>query len=144
MPPRHETTADTDAQIISEPEVFLVDSMRVSRHEKKDKLPSLRVDYFLESDGDIPKGISEWVCIEHAGFARTKATQWWKRHSVTVPPDTIDEAIELFRLGWVAVPKTITACREGRFWRITDSEIEELPVGKEQDELVEIEEEMPI
>jgi hypothetical protein len=46
----------------------------------------------------------------------------------------IDEAIDLFRRGWVAIPRLVTARREGKYWRVVAREIDEIPVGVSVDE----------
>jgi DNA repair protein RadD len=138
--PNHEQEADTQSQIISEPEHFLVKSVRYARHEKEGKTPSLRVDYMLESDGNLEPMISEWVCVEHVGFARRKAEAWWRVRSELEVPPSVDEALLYERS--LAVPKSITAIKEGKFWRIVEAEIEEIPDSSLL-EFVEEEEEMP-
>lgn len=125
--PNHQTEADTQTQIISEPELFSVEGVYYSRHEKEGKTPSLRVDYKIASDGNLDKGISEWVCLEHTGFARTKAEKWWGVRCIEPLPDNVDDALDLCQRGLVACPKSITATREGRFWRVLEAEIEEIP-----------------
>jgi len=47
--------------------------------------------------------------------------------------------VDLGYRGWIAIPKTITARREGAFWRILSAEIEELPVGSEEGQQAELE-----
>jgi len=128
--PNHQTRADLEAEILSttDPETFTVAGATYSRHEKDGKIPSLRVTYMLE-EANMPFGLSEWVCLEHSGFARSKAEDWWSLHSSTECPESIDEAIDLFNRQWVAIPRTVTARREGRFWKVLDREIDELPVG---------------
>ena len=61
-------------------------------HEKGGRI-SMRVDY---STGAIDH-ISEWVCIEHGGFAEDRARQWLKK---SLPegypiPETVEECMEL-------------------------------------------------
>jgi DNA repair protein RadD len=123
--PTHEEKADTVAQIISEPEVFQVSTVRYYKHEKEGKTPSLRVDYHLTGEGNLEPMISEWVCLEHSGFARKKAEAWWAVRCDLEPPTSVSDALEVASV--VAVPRSITAVREGRFWRITGAEIEEIP-----------------
>lgn len=128
--PNHDQKADTEAEILSltEPETFTVSGATYSRHEKDGKIPSLRVTYALE-EANMPFGLSEWICLEHGGFARRKAEDWWSIHSSVDCPADIDEAIDLFNRQWVAIPRTVTARREGRFWKVLDRDIDELPVG---------------
>ena len=128
--PNHQTRADLEAEILSttDPETFTVAGATYSRHEKDGKIPSLRVTYMLE-EANMPFGLSEWVCLEHSGFARSKAEDWWSLHSSTECPESIDEAIDLFNRQWVAIPRTVTARREGRFWKVLERDIDEIPVG---------------
>lgn len=138
--PNHEQQADTVAQIISEPETFQVDSVRYYRHEKEGKTPSLRVDYHLDGEGNLEQMISEWVCLEHAGFARRKAEGWWQSRCELEVPASVEDALLVTQA--IAIPRSIVAVREGRFWRIVEAEIEEIPDASLMSfELVE--EEMP-
>lgn len=42
---------------------------------KPDKIPCLRVKYMAENPKD---DISEYICLQHTGFAYQKAIKWWK------------------------------------------------------------------
>lgn len=140
--PKHDTLADTQAKIISEPETFEVESVYYAVHAKEGKIPSMRVDYRLVSDGNIENVISEWVCVEHEGYAKRKALNWWQSRCMADFPQSAEEAVSLGRC--IAVPKTITVQREGRFWRVLSAEIEEIPDVELMLEVVdEWEEEMP-
>jgi DNA repair protein RadD len=138
--PKHDGKADQDSALLSEvqePQTWIVESVDWSRHRKKKATPddpdTLRVDYSCQLADHIVAGnltretISEWVCLEHTGFARTKACLWWKARSMAAPPDTIDEAIELWERGAVASPERITTKREKRWYRIVSAEIDEKP-----------------
>lgn len=140
--PKHDTLADTQAKIISEPETFEVESVYYALHAKEGKIPSMRVDYRLVSDGNMENVISEWVCVEHEGYAKRKALNWWQSRSMADFPQSAEEAVSLGR--FIAVPKTITVQREGRYWRVLSAEIEEIPDIELMMEVVdEWEEEMP-
>lgn len=53
------------------------------------KLPTLKVTY----RGPLMRIASEWICIEHQGYPRTKAATWWAtRAPGTKIPATVDEA----------------------------------------------------
>ena len=71
--------------------------------------------------------ISEWVCLQHEGFARTKALLWWQAHSFAPAPRTIDEALSLLDRHAVAMPRSIVAKKEGQFWRIISQDVDEKP-----------------
>lgn len=136
-PKPHESAADKDAAILLEelkPVKRIVEEMRVGKHFKKKTAdpnapPTLRVDYLCTKPGggNIVETISEWVCIEHDGFARQKAVKWWKQHSYAPMPSTVDEAIEIYEAGFVAPPEEITTVQDGKFQRITGAEIPEPP-----------------
>lgn len=101
-------TAGTDVLIKSvEMEIKNFDVTEVSyrkwapRHSTKP--PSLLVTY---SCGPIQK-FSEWVCLQHEGFASKKARDWWRERAPMSddPPSTIDDA--LLEVEDLIVPKTI-------------------------------------
>lgn len=134
---RHDTTAGGDA-ILSEqvPATrWIVEEVALSKHKKKNGTPddpnTLRVDYICQPEdggnGNLSqKTISEWVCLEHDGFARVKANKWWATRC-KVPVDGIDEAIDLFNRGAVASPAFITTKPEGKFIRIVEYELDPIP-----------------
>jgi DNA repair protein RadD len=128
------TQADTDSPILSEPENWLVEEVYYAIHEKKKKADgplTMRVDYVchpLSGEGNLTsKQISEWVCIEHEGYAWKKAAAWWKARSIAPMPATVEEAVELARCGALATPDRITTQRDGRWYRILSARLDERP-----------------
>ncbi len=109
--PSHGTTAST-APVLAEPRRLEVKQVAYSPHVKPGKTTSMVVSYHT-SDG----WLDEWICLEHTGFARQKATQWWNQRGMRPIPSTIQEALE--RVDELRVPEAIHAGMEGRFWRIT-------------------------
>jgi DNA repair protein RadD len=108
--PRHEPRA-SDAAILSEDEravVYQVTEVQYATHYKKDWQDgdprTMRVDYF---DG-ICKLASEWVCIEHSGFARNKAIAGWGARTAVNFPVTADLAVSIASLDLIAKPNQIT------------------------------------
>ncbi|MCY2985993.1 MAG: hypothetical protein NTY15_20380 [Planctomycetota bacterium] len=85
--------------------------------------------------------ISEWVCLEHAGFARRKAESWWAIRCELEVPSSVDDALHVANV--IAIPRSITAVKEGKFWRIVEAEIEEIPDASLIEFDVFQEEEMP-
>jgi DNA repair protein RadD len=85
----------SNAKIISEwqkPEEYEVKNVTYSRHSKKDKPDSLRVDFHIN---DFVK-YSQWVCIEHEGFARKKAMEYLKKVTPFYEEIfTVSDALEL-------------------------------------------------
>lgn len=88
----HETKASS-APILSTEETAIetvpVERVEYARHEKLGKPPSLRVTYWAGL-----ASYREWVCLEHEGFARRKAHEWWARRSPNPPPESVDEALD--------------------------------------------------
>jgi DNA repair protein RadD len=127
--PNHQERADEESQIISEPVYFTVQSSYATRHEKEGKIPSMRVTYTckINGEGNIDYPISEWICLEHQGLPRSKAIQWWHAHCDYEVPKDVDTALDIYKRGAVAKPKSIVAVQQGRFWQIVEREIEEIP-----------------
>ncbi len=59
---------------------------------------TMRVDYSY----GVYQTISEWICLEHEGYARQKARTWWKRRSKAPVPERIAEAVQIFNEGGLA------------------------------------------
>lgn len=90
-----------------------VHDVSYSRHDKLGGQPSLKVTYSCGL-----KSHSEWVCIEHQGYARQKADEWWRKRAPGCPvPLTVDQAIaEAARL---ARPSAISVRPSGRYVEIS-------------------------
>ncbi len=90
-----------------------VHGVSYSRHDKLGGLPSLKVTYSCGL-----KSYSEWVCIEHPGYARQKAAEWWRKRAPGCPvPLTVDQAIaEAARL---ARPSAISVRPSGRYVEVS-------------------------
>lgn len=122
--PRHEEAAGSAELLASmqPPQRWLVEaiSMRLHINEKKQSR-SLRVDYECQSaerSGNLTKEtISEWICLEHEGFAGRKAFDWWKARSLK-EVYSIEEAIDAWKLGAVAFPEWVETRREGKWYRV--------------------------
>lgn len=70
---------------------YPVHRVNYARHIGSSGIPTLRVDYFF----GLSRVASEWVCLEHTGYARRKAEAWWRertRHDDA--PRTVDEALQ--------------------------------------------------
>lgn len=128
-PPRelkHETTA-TSANILSEPERFMVTDVSYNVHRKKgssdDDPCTLRVTYAV----GVGEVIEEWVCLEHTGWARKNAVKWWKQRSNEPCPVTAADAVKLGVGGFMATPIEIVATKVGHYWRVNSYVFGELP-----------------
>jgi len=114
------STAST-RPIISRKETFWVkvEKIRYSRHSKIGKPDSLRVDYFESSIICY----SEWVCLEHGGFAARKARQWWLRHGGDPDVTTVTEALQA--AGSLKQATRIQVQEDGKYWRVIQRRFEE-------------------
>lgn len=141
FPPRqlnHDEIADANSDLFVTPKTFTVEECRMARHVKRKKTDeaapdTLRVDYLCKGDGNIEETISEWVCLEHSGFAFKKAMLWWLLRSKADPfaggsnANPIDSAIDLWKRGAVALSSRLTAVKDGHFWRITEHDLDPVP-----------------
>ena len=92
-----------------EDEEVQVRNVTYAYHMKRDAqpgaLPTMRVTY----SEDLLHQYSEWLCVQHTGFPRTKFCRWWKRRSGSdEAPETVSEAVRLANEGGLLVPETIT------------------------------------
>jgi DNA repair protein RadD len=87
---------------------YPVQDVRYSAHTKRDAAPdaprTMRVEYRI--GWNIWR--SEWVCIEHTGYARAKAEAWWRRRTDQPVPETVDEAVEIAAGANLAEPVALT------------------------------------
>lgn len=74
---------------------------------------TMRVDY----DCGL-RFVSEWVCVEHGGFAGRKAEQWWEKRCDLPMPTDASEAARLGNLGELLTPTSITVQLDGNFDRV--------------------------
>jgi len=96
------------------PQWLQVSGVSYSRHDKLGGLPSLKVTYNCGLTS-----YSEWVCIEHQGYARQKAAEWWRKRAPGCPvPLSVDEAIA--QTARLARPSDISVRPSGRYFEISD------------------------
>jgi DNA repair protein RadD len=112
--PKLATTA-SDMEILSNriPETWLdVNHISYRRHDKPGKPPSLRVTYQC--------GLAqheEWICIEHDGYARDRAKEWWRmRTGGPGVPSSVNAA--LLRVRELRPPKAIRVRPAGKYTQI--------------------------
>ncbi|WP_338928362.1 DEAD/DEAH box helicase family protein [Roseomonas mucosa] len=99
----------------AKPQWVPVMSVQYRRHEKPGKPPSMRIIY---SCGLVQH--SEWQCPEHAGYAREKFVQWWRKRAPDVPvPDTVAQALAQSHV--LKRPTQIAVRPEGKFTAIVGS-----------------------
>lgn len=88
-----------------------VTRIRYAEHCKPGGMPTLRADYFC----GIAK-YSEWICLEHEGFARQKAERWWRERYEDEVPNSVSEALD--ESDWLKRPKAIRIRPDGKFFRV--------------------------
>jgi len=99
-----------------------VDGVHYSKHDRKQP-PSMRVDYSCVSESGMSRKIfSEWVCLEHDGYAKQVAQKWWYEHykKETMPviyPETIEKALN-YALVVLKAPQKILVAKEGEFFKV--------------------------
>lgn len=64
-------------QVAPKINTYPVTDVRYSVHTKPGSPDSLRVDYY----SGLRRVASEWVCLEHTGFAGEKARRWWNKRN---------------------------------------------------------------
>lgn len=79
---------------------FKVDKITYALHHKVGMQPSIRASYYCGLNL-----FNEFICLEHKGFAGKKARNWWREHTETPPPQTVDHALLL--INTLRVPVTI-------------------------------------
>ena len=111
--PKLEAWASTlDVVSNPKPQWVAVTEVRYARHEKPGKPPSLRVDYWSGLTQH-----SEWVCLEHPGYARQKAVTWWALRAPGLPvPGRVEEALRL--ADRLRSPAQIAVRAQGRYTEI--------------------------
>lgn len=127
----HDATASTEGvlsgQVVNEQysvrDVFY--AVHTKRGADEDAPKTLRVDYKV----GWHEFKSEWVCLEHEGYARWKAEQWWQARSLDPIPDTAQQAVDVANAGGLARPLSITTRRVAGdpYERIVDYELGEKP-----------------
>lgn len=72
------------------PVTMKVDRVMYARHMGKSGVATLRVDYYSGL-----RRVSEYVCLEHQGYARGKAIQWWRQRTELPAPYLVHQAMEM-------------------------------------------------
>jgi hypothetical protein len=103
----------------------VVYSVHVKRGADEDAPRTLRVDYQVGWN----QYKSEWICLEHSGYARGKAVAWWKRRSPDPVPNDVERAVDIAHGGGLATTVSITVRTVAgeKYERIIDYELGDLP-----------------
>ena len=93
---------------VTEHEVLDVSySVHAKRGAGDDVPKTMRVDYRLRLD----HWQSEWICIEHTGYAYERASVWWQRRCGDPVPSTAQEAVDIANAGGLSVTEQIRVKR---------------------------------
>jgi len=72
---------------------YAISRVAYSKHLGKSGVPTLRVDYFA----GLLRVASEWVCLEHTGYAQQKAVSWWRNREprpMKICPTEIQQVLD--------------------------------------------------
>lgn len=122
--PQHAASA-SNAPILSDeapppPEVWPVSSVSYRRHLGRSGVPTLQVTYLCGL-----RRVREWVCLEHSGYARSKAVLWWTRRTGATQapaPRTVDAALAL--TASLSTPARLLVQPRGKYMEITGHEFD--------------------
>jgi DNA repair protein RadD len=111
----HDAQAAIDMPILSsqiKPIRHEITSVRYQHHVGKSGISTLRVDYY----SGYVRVAQEWVCLEHDGYARTKAVKWWRAREprpMQSQPGTVQQAMEWIKGGFQLTQPTALHLRPG-------------------------------
>lgn len=119
---RHGSSA-YDGEVISgdepsAPEEYPVVKVSYWKHYKKDAPEGHPPTLWVQYDTGLAT-FSEWVCLEHSGFARRKAALWWSARSEEPCPPTVDLALATIARGGIREPARIEVRSEGKYVRVS-------------------------
>lgn len=109
---KHQAVASRES-ILSEPEKeaepvwHKVNAVTYSVHRKKGWKDGDPLTLKVRYRSGVGLYFTDWVCIEHEGFAKRKAVKWWAKHSEEPVPDTTPEAVEICENGGVIKPSEV-------------------------------------
>lgn len=112
-------SASTDAVLSTQIQPFWWDvgSIDYHVHKKPGSPDSLQLTYWC---GMTP--IKEWVCLDHPGFPRKKAEEWWSKRGNKPYPSNTAEA--MLRKKELKHPSRILIRKEGKYYRVIGEEFE--------------------
>jgi len=137
--PKHDATPD-ESEVLShglptDTEYDVIDvsyHVHVKRNAQPDSPKTMRVTYHI---GNVLE-FSEWVCVEHDGFAGEKARKWWTQRSMDLFPVSAEHAVLIAEAGGIANTEQITVREKPgeKYPSIIAWEIGEMPAPSAVDE----------
>jgi len=111
---RHKLTAtSSEKMVIAMIDWHTIDEVEYFNYIGMKNIPMLKVSYTCGI-----RRFSEYICLEHSGYAKHKAQHWWRRRSPELPPESVQEAIELSDT--LSTPTRILVDESGKFPSIQD------------------------
>jgi DNA repair protein RadD len=92
-----------------------VDFVMCNLHKKQGSPDSIKVSYWCGMNV-----YDEWVCLEHSGYAKSKAIHWYQdRHTSLIVPSKVSE-INMTELSnrLTQITKSISVRKNGKYFRI--------------------------
>lgn len=62
--------------------------------------------------------VSEWLCVEHEGFPRRKAEDYFIRAGHELPPRLVEETLEILKHPRFPKPNKIEVKKDGKYDKI--------------------------
>lgn len=120
----------SSSAILTKAEWLDVISTSYTRHKGRDSnFDSVKVTYKCKSDSGVMgvRYVSEWVCIEHVGYARNKAQRWFYERSDQAIPTTVEETLRIIHELGIAEAQKICVKKDGKYDRVVDYSLGEKP-----------------
>ena len=113
----------SDQAELPEPDVLEVEVVEYHVHHKRGAPPdaptTMRVEYYYddpELGAFVTRKVCEWVCLNHAGFARAKAEEWWRLRSNVPVPDTVKDAVRIAKRALAPTTHVVLQRYPGKKW----------------------------
>jgi DNA repair protein RadD len=121
----HSDKASKKSILSTQPEILKVDVVTISRHRKVGSPDSLKVSYRCGL-----RMVSEWVCLEHKGYAGKIALEWWHKRGLGKEASVSGALENMLTVQAIKdFTKTITVKKKGRYPTVTGYN-EEVPQGE--------------
>lgn len=115
-------------------ETFEVNHVSYSEHIKVGKPPMIRCTYYTNQHS-----YSDYICLEHEGYARKRAVEWWNTRVGGEVPSKVKEAIQIIDMAktpthikvWVnkKMPEIMQYCFDGTAFG-TQTRLRDNPTGE--------------
>lgn len=103
-------------------EVFDVDKVVYDRHEKHGAPDSILVQYYSGL-----QRFKTFVCVEHEGYAKKKAKEWWSKHTDMELPLSVTTALAMTK--HLKTPTQIRVWVNKKYPEVLDYGFEDAPLG---------------